>query len=215
MDQYQEPYIPEYQPGTQGLINCLDEFLKKNYEHLHFSQHKTKRGSVGFVAQYKEGSNISLFTYRDYDQKLMFELYWQESDPSRRYASIKIPANSEDEYENSMDFISGALPVLSDTTIEHSEMSNEDLEDNLKEILLQAGIMGGLVAVEGYRGKDDEEMPGERNISYHEKEMSNDEILTLIDDALDKRDFGEASRLRGLLKESYNALKHIKGFENF
>jgi len=219
MEEYQIPEIPDYKEGMLGLVDCLGGFLDSNYTHLHFSKHTTKKGSIGYVAPYKEDSMISLFVYEDYDKVPMVELYWQERHPSKRHVSVKCPVNNVTDYENTMAFIGGAFPVLSDNTIDHSELSNEDMDETIREILLQAGVNGGLVAVEGYRGiDDDEEEPGEGDLEYHEKEMNNGEILNKIDIALDKRDFGEVARLRSLLKEGLinsNGLKHLKEFKNF
>jgi len=218
MEDYKDPEIPEYQQGLSGLVVCLGQFLEKNYPHLHFSKHTTKKGSIGYVAPYKEDSSISLFAYRDEAQINIAELYWQERNPSKRQVSIKMPITGVTDYENSMAFIAGVFPILSDDTIDHAEMSNEDMEENLMGFIVQADLHGAQLLVSGYRGIDDEELPGERNPEYHEVEMDNSEILNLIDKALDKRDFGEVARLRDLLKEGFNnfsGLRHLKDFENF
>ena len=218
MEHYKDPEIPEYQDGLSGLVACLGQFLERNYPHLHFSKHTTKKGSIGYVAHYKEDSSISLFAYQDEAQINIAELYWQERNPSKRHVSIKMPIAGVTDYENSMAFIAGVFPILSDGTIDHAEMSNEDMEENLRELIIQADLHGAQLSVVGYRGIEDEELPGERNPEYHEIEMDNSEILDLIDKSLDKRDFGEVARLRGLLKEGINkfyGLRHLKDFKNF
>lgn len=213
MDDYKTPEIPDYKRGFDGLVQCIGEFTDLNFPELDFEQYKTKKGSIGYVAQYRDGSNVSIFAYRDYDSMPMMELYWEEAKPSKRMVSIKMPIDNQDRYENSMALISGALPIFLDPDIEHAQMSNEELEDTLAEIISQADLHGALLSVDGDRGIEDDQAE-EGDIELHEKPMENDEILELIDKALDDRNFIEAARLRGLLKES-SSLKHLKDFKNF
>lgn len=211
MSQYKSPYIPRWSGTREGLHQALKSFLTKNYPALKFEEYKTRKGSVGYIASYRQDYTISVFVTLDFDGTLLLDLYWQEDGERQRGLQVKIPVTNQNDYNNGMNFLHGVMPILWDTALDISGWSDQDLAEEIHNALIGCDIHGATVKVDSEE-KEEEEEPVK--LDYFERAPSEKEILDQIDQALDARDFEKAKKLRAMLKESYS-WKHLLPFLKF
>ena len=195
-------YYPKWRSGVIGLSDGVRAFLHKNYPELAWKEKRTSKGSIGFKAPYRGETHLSVFVYQGI-HGVMMDLYWNEREPSARFACVSLPVGSASDWEKAFEYLGEALPILSDASLDHTIIPNEELEEELGNALIQLEIFGGLVKVEGYRGADDDEVDGAMELV--EKPMDQVELQHAIDAALDNGDHAEFLRLSAL-KESRTIL---------
>lgn len=213
MNHNASPEIPPYKGGKEGLETNLGRFLQINHSDLDWSRLKTKKGSIGFLADYAVNSSISFFVYLDEDV-VMLDVFWNAKEPSKMNLVIKIPIINKKDYDSSLLFCHEFIKFFTDTNNPIEEMNGEDLEEEMHNITLSCGLYGATIYVEADENFEEETDGGSEDMVLHEKPLDRRQIMSLMDQAVDSGDKEEFERLQAML-ESSNLLRNIKGFDHF
>ena len=214
MEGYRRHHFPAYKSGIAGLVEIVKEFLDKNYSKLSFEQKKTAKGSFGFIAPYTEGSTISIFIYNGQMGTPMLELYWNEAG-SNRNLSVKIPVSNNVDWDNTSSFLSVAMPLLSDLSLNTTVIPDDTLIDAMAECTSACDLHGALISVSGDIS-DNMDSESAEGMEMRYKKPDPVELQKQIDAALDKGDKDEFIRLSDMANESKLAgLKNLKDYNNF
>jgi len=120
----------------------------------------------------------------------------------------------EEEVAKGVDDDADGIPDNMDADINIEDMSTEDLENFIKDVISDMVSSGELEAGEGEEEKEEEEEEMEMGEEDEEEEMDIDAIVAEIKKSKAKKspekDDDEKEKMKKELKEAYDALKHIK-----